>query len=70
VDGIDINRGARNNIPDEASFEGTQQIVDLVQSIDYDDLVIVLITGGGSALFSYPLHPITIEEKGALVKTL
>lgn len=38
--------------------------------MDHNDLLIVLITGGGSALFSYPLYPITVDELGSLVKTL
>ncbi|XP_035705270.1 glycerate kinase isoform X2 [Folsomia candida] len=69
-EGIQVHRGAKNNIPDEAAFQGSKEIVQLVQNMDHNDLLIVLITGGGSALFSYPLYPITVDELGSLVKTL
>jgi glycerate 2-kinase len=44
--------------------------VDIAKSCGPDDLLIVLITGGGSALFPYPKPPLTLQEKSALIKEL
>lgn len=65
-----MNGGAENNIPDDAAFQGSKRIVELVKECKREDLLIVLITGGGSALFTYPIDPINIEELGLLVKNL
>lgn len=62
--------GAKNNIPDDASFAASQKIVELVRSCTRNDLLIVLISGGGSALLPFPIPPVTLEEKKLLIKTL
>lgn len=67
---IEVHRGALNNIPDNDALDGSQAIVDLVKSCTPDDLLIVLITGGGSALLPYPIPPITLEEKKQLIRDL
>ncbi|MPC77885.1 Glycerate kinase [Portunus trituberculatus] len=59
-----------NNIPDEAAFTASKRIVSLVQSLTEQDLLIVLISGGGSALLPYPAPPLTLCEKSAIIKTL
>jgi glycerate-2-kinase len=41
-------------IPDENSIEGTKAIEKLIADCTYDDLVIVVISGGGSALLCHP----------------
>lgn len=43
---------------------------DLVESLAEDDLLIVLISGGGSALLPLPRPPVSLQEKLALVKGL
>ncbi|XP_064115359.1 glycerate kinase-like [Macrobrachium nipponense] len=67
---IEILEGAKNNIPDESAFTSARKICSLVQSLSEKDLLIVLISGGGSALLPYPLAPTTLEEKQDIVKTL
>ena len=42
---------AGHPVPDENTLKATQAILDLVKDLKSDDLVFVLITGGGSALF-------------------
>jgi len=44
--------------------------VEIVKSSGPNDLLIVLITGGGSALLPYPIPPLTMEEKSQIVRKL
>ena len=41
-------------IPDQKSIDGTEKILDIVKKCKENDLLIVLISGGGSALLSKP----------------
>lgn len=63
-------RPAGRNEPTQAAIEGTRQIVNLVQSASADDLVIVAITGGGSALLCLPCDGISLEDKVAVTRWL
>ena len=45
---------AGHPVPDEAGQRATNHILQLVSSLTSDDLVIALISGGGSALLSLP----------------
>ena len=66
----EVYRGAPNNIPDFDSFNSAEHIVQLVQSCEENDLLFVLISGGGSSLLPYPKPPITLREKREVVKKL
>ena len=48
---------AGHPIPDENSFSGTQQAIELVSGLTAQDTVLFLLSGGGSALFESPLLP-------------
>ena len=61
--GYRIYRGAHNNLPDESSFVSAKEIFDICSKACAEDLVIALVSGGGSALLSLPADGITIEEK-------
>ena len=50
-------REAGHPVPDENSFSGTQEALDLVADLQPDDTVLFLLSGGGSALFEKPLVP-------------
>ena len=50
-------------MPDESGFKGAQEIVRLLSNLTERDLVIFLISGGGSALLPTPPPGITLEEK-------
>lgn len=58
---IRINE-AGHPIPDNAGIQGTRKIVQLLKETQKDDLVICLISGGGSALFELPCKGITLGE--------
>lgn len=61
---------AGHPIPDERGLRAANEILALARSASADDLVIVLISGGGSALTPCPAPPITLEEKRALTRLL
>jgi hydroxypyruvate reductase len=54
---------AGHPLPDENGLKGAQEIVRLLSNLTERDLVIFLISGGGSALLPSPLPEITLEEK-------
>lgn len=55
--------GAGHPIPDEAGLQGAKLVADRITNAQSGELVLVLISGGGSALLPYPRSPITLEEK-------
>ena len=61
---------AAHPVPDEAGRQAAQRIAQLAQGLSADDLVLCLISGGGSALLSLPAPGITLEEKQAINKAL
>lgn len=52
-------REAGHPVPDAASYSSTQEAIDLVSSLTENDLILFLLSGGGSALFEKPLVPDT-----------
>ena len=61
---------AGHPVPDEAGHKGAERMLELVSGLGEDDLVIALISGGGSALLTLPGGDITLEEKQAVNKAL
>ena len=59
---ITINQ-AGHPTPNEAGLEGTRKIMELVSGLDEQDLVITVISGGGSALMPLPAEGITLKDK-------
>jgi hydroxypyruvate reductase len=66
---ITINE-AGHPIPDEAGVKGTNEIVALLQGLGETDLVIFVISGGGSALLPLPKEGIRLEEKQRVTEML
>ena len=48
---------AAHPVPDAAGRDAAERILELVQGPDPDDLVLCLISGGGSALLALPRRP-------------
>ncbi len=66
---IELNM-ASHPVPDEAGVEGTRSIVMLAEQAKEDDLVICLISGGGSSLMPLPREGIMLKDKQALTNAL
>lgn len=56
--------GAAHPLPDESGLKAAKRIEARVQAAQAGELVLFLISGGGSALIPYPVNDITLSEKG------
>ena len=63
-------REAGHPLPDASSLEGTGEIVELLRGAGEGDLVIGLISGGGSALMMLPEAPISLQDYQQLTEAL
>ncbi|MCW3996146.1 MAG: glycerate kinase [Candidatus Bathyarchaeota archaeon] len=61
---------AGHPFPDEAGVKGTVRIMELAEQAKENDLVICLISGGGSSLMPLPREGISLKDKQALTKAL
>jgi glycerate 2-kinase len=66
---IRLNEAA-HPIPDAAGMTGTKQMVELARQATEEDLVICLISGGGSALMTLPVEGITLADMKSLTDAL
>ena len=57
-------------IPDEKGVEGAKKIQDLLKESGPEDLVIFVLSGGGSALLPFPVQGIRLEEKQEVTQLL
>jgi glycerate 2-kinase len=62
--------GASHPVPDRSGVTGTRRMLRIVEAADEDDLVICLISGGGSSLMPLPRGKILIREKRKLTDLL
>lgn len=49
-------------IPNQAGIDASRAIIDAVDALEPDDVVLALISGGGSALFEAPHTPLTLAD--------
>ena len=61
---------AAHPVPDDAGRQAAHRMTTLVQGLTADDLVLCLISGGGSALLSLPADGLTLEDKQAVNRAL
>jgi hydroxypyruvate reductase len=61
---------ASHPVPDAAGLAAAKQLVDAVERLSPNDLVIALISGGGSALLPAPPEGLTLEHEIALNEML
>jgi hydroxypyruvate reductase len=61
---------AAHPVPDLAGREAAERILKLVQELSADDLVLFLVSGGGSALLALPAPGLTLTDKQAINKAL
>jgi glycerate 2-kinase len=63
-------RPAKANLPTPAVVQATREIMTTVSQLGPHDLVIAVITGGGSALLAAPREGISLDEKIAITRQL
>ena len=61
---------AAHPVPDAAGLQAAERMLALTQGLTADDLVICLISGGGSALLTLPADGLTLAEKQRINKEL
>ncbi|GHA20611.1 hydroxypyruvate reductase [Devosia pacifica] len=61
---------ASHPVPDAAGLEAARRIRSLVSGLTEDDLVIALVSGGGSALLPAPAAGLTLEDEQAINSAL
>lgn len=61
---------ASHPVPDAAGERAARRILDLVSGLTADDLVICLISGGGSALLALPGEGLTLADKQDINRAL
>ncbi|MCU0246245.1 MAG: glycerate-2-kinase family protein, partial [Bryobacter sp.] len=66
---VEINE-CGHPVPDAAGERGARRILELAAQAGERDLVVCLISGGGSALSPAPAPPVTLAEKQATTKRL
>ncbi len=61
IEGVEIYE-AGHPIPDENTLYATKRVLEKVSSLKEGDNLLFLVSGGGSALFEYPLEGISLED--------
>ena len=57
-------------MPDEAGLKAAERVLKLVQGLTAEDLVLRLVSGGGSSLLLLPPRGLTLEHKRAVNRAL
>lgn len=61
---------AAHPVPDEAGVRAARRMLEMTQGLTADDLVLCLISGGGSALLSLPAEGLRLDDKQAINRQL
>lgn len=61
---------AAHPVPDAAGLAAAERILALTQGLTQDDLVLCLISGGGSALLTLPAEGLTLQDKQRINRDL
>ncbi len=61
---------ASHPIPDEKGVEGTRRMIQMAEQADENDLVICLLSGGGSSLMLMPREGLNLEDKRKITNLL
>jgi glycerate 2-kinase len=79
---VNVPRGSKNKtaiirlheashpIPDNSGVEGTKHMLEIAEKAEENDLIICLISGGGSSLMPLPKDGITMEDKRKITEAL
>jgi len=61
---------AAHPVPDDAGLNAARRVMSFVSGLNEDDIVLCLISGGGSALMPLPIESLTLEHKQAVNRAL
>jgi glycerate 2-kinase len=61
---------AGHPIPDENGIQASQEILAMVKTLNPDDLLLCLFSGGGSSLLSLPIEGISLQDLREVTKQL
>lgn len=61
---------ASHPVPDAAGLAASERLLALARGLGPDDLALVLLSGGGSALATLPIAGVSLADKQALTKAL
>ncbi|KAB0563957.1 glycerate kinase type-2 family protein, partial [Brucella pituitosa] len=61
---------ASHPVPDDAGLAASKRLFDAVSNLTQDDLVVALVSGGGSALLPSPPEGLTLDDEIAVNKAL
>jgi glycerate-2-kinase len=62
--------GASHPFPDEAGIKGTRTMLNIVEQAERNDLIICLVSGGGSSLMPLPRGRISLADKKEITEAL
>ena len=57
-------------VPDAAGLQAAQRMLDLTRGLSANDLVLCLVSGGGSSLLTMPSEGLTLEDKQRINRQL
>lgn len=69
IPGVEIIEGG-HPIPDERSLDAGKKVEKFVSCLGADDLLICLISGGGSALVTFPVEGVSLQDMQSLTASL
>ncbi|HUK40205.1 MAG TPA: glycerate-2-kinase family protein, partial [Candidatus Acidoferrales bacterium] len=61
---------AGHPVPDKAGADATKEIISTLSQATEDDLILCLLSGGGSALLSCPAENISLQDKQSVTRLL
>ena len=61
---------AGHPVPDACGVAASQRVLEMVRSLTAEDEVVLLISGGGSALFELPVDGVTLEDIAGITAQL
>lgn len=67
---IQVFESARNNIPDSDAEYAASKMIECIQTLGQDDVLFIMISGGGSALLPVPCPNVSLAQKQELIKIL
>lgn len=67
---ITVLEGAMNNLPDDKAYYAASRIKQIAEDVGENDILVVLVSGGGSALLPFPVAGITLDDKLRTIKAL